>query len=191
MARILVLDDDKLRHASFARRFEGHEVAHVFDPYEAVEKMIAEKWDLVHLDHDLGWFEYNPYKMEVSGTEVVRMMVDRILPENRPDQVIVHSWNPDGARRMVEILREAGFTVSQEMFMNDRTDQGTFYIGQTLHEPSGRCSACDEGFPKPSTECDNITCKGLMHASRFETMKWRVILFKCDGCGFEREQELF
>ena len=116
--RILILDDDSSRHIIFAKRFAGHELTHTFDAWEALELMKTTKFDLVQLDHDLGQFEYVPYKVEVTGTEVANGMAQGLLPENRPDMVVIHSWNPAGARRMLDILREAEFNVFLDMFNN-------------------------------------------------------------------------
>jgi len=105
---ILILDDEDVRHSEFAKRFREHNVFHTKDPWEAVCWMKERKFDLVSLDHDLNWFEFTPYKQEITGTEVARAML--ALPgENRPGEIHIHSWNPDGARRMFLILKEAGF----------------------------------------------------------------------------------
>lgn len=66
------------------------------------------------LDHDLGLHEVDPDlpdadlyagSAEDNGFMLVRWMCENDLI---PPTITVHSWNPDGARRMAQLLRDAG-----------------------------------------------------------------------------------
>lgn len=121
--RILVLDDDEQRHEIFAKRLRGNEVKHVFTSSQAIEALqnaFLAPFDLAYLDHDLGEKINDPYPREVTGDDVARWMVMELPIERRPKQIIIHSWNPDGARRMANRLYEAGFHVRREEFTGEK-----------------------------------------------------------------------
>lgn len=69
------------------------------------------------LDHDLGLHNENPYDInadlrighgEETGYDLTKWMVrhDRV-----PDKVVIHSWNPDGAKKMASTLRQISSNV--------------------------------------------------------------------------------
>lgn len=108
--RILVIDDMPERHKVFARRWEaGNQYVAANDYKEGLEALSDGPYDLAFLDHDLGGPYFAP-EGEPSGTELARHIVT-LPPEKRPTQVVVHTWNPAGRARMVDILREAGVKV--------------------------------------------------------------------------------
>jgi hypothetical protein len=47
---------------------------------------------------------------ELDGRDVAEDMVIIVPEDKRPYQVIVHSWNPDGAMEMMKILKDGGYT---------------------------------------------------------------------------------
>src|SRR5438067_5619877 len=51
--RVLLLDDDELRHEWFTRRFAGDELHIVVEPNAAIELLGANVYDAIFLDHDL------------------------------------------------------------------------------------------------------------------------------------------
>lgn len=69
----------------------------------------------VSMDHDLGLHEYDPdvpdadlqrgWDTENDGVKLVDWMV---CHQYLPPRITIHSWNPDGARRMADRLRDAG-----------------------------------------------------------------------------------
>lgn len=113
--RVLILDDDEQRHAGFRAAMVGVERVHVRNYEEAVKALSGSWFDVAYLDHDLsdrqavGQFLGDPsmFGGEMTGADVARHIaaMDR---DARPGCVVIHSWNPDGARRMATILREAG-----------------------------------------------------------------------------------
>ena len=63
--------------------------------------------DYIMLDHDLGDFSGDGGK-ELTGFDVAKYLVASGL---RSIPVRIHSWNPEGAKRMAETLTAAGFDV--------------------------------------------------------------------------------
>ena len=116
--RILILDDDGTRHAAFAARYSDAERVHVHSVAEALAALRDDgpRFDLATLDHDLGEWQIDCYgKREITGLEVA-VAIARMDEERRPARVVVHSWNPPGALRMLDYLREAGVPCSYEPF---------------------------------------------------------------------------
>lgn len=105
--RLLILDDDQMRHASFAERLAAHDVDHVDSAAEAIRAMQSRPYDVVLLDHDLA-------PGDGSGSDVVRWMEGAHW--HRRPAVLVHSLNPYHAPRMVRALEHAGYTVTREPF---------------------------------------------------------------------------
>lgn len=115
--RILVLDDDELRHESFRKRFKDHIVVHVWNYKEAVAELKKEKFDIVHLDRDLEDFEKKDgggYR-EWTGEDVADFIAS-MSAEQKPSRAIVHSWNVSGAARMGKTLYDAGIRTHIEPF---------------------------------------------------------------------------
>ena len=66
--RILVLDDDAMRHTGFSQRWADHERTHVYRYREAVDALVSQpRFDLASLDHDLADLVDNPDTYETSG----------------------------------------------------------------------------------------------------------------------------
>lgn len=107
--RILVLDDDTLRHEWFKKRFKGDLIDTAVEPVHAVELLSANSYDVVFLDHDLLPEHYNSDETddERTGYAVARWLASR--PDRQAaSSIIVHTRNADGALRMVELLRRVG-----------------------------------------------------------------------------------
>lgn len=117
--RILVLDDDEIRHEQFRDNLKEHSVVHVYTAEEAGEALAKEKFDLVYLDHDLQDFQNNPSGygvVEQTGMDVARYIARYLAPQKHPSKVIVHSWNVSGGPRMVSVLRDAGISAVYQPF---------------------------------------------------------------------------
>lgn len=128
MTRILFLDDDAIRHDTFAKRYaDKAECVHVetFDEFERVLR--GSKFDIIFLDHDLNDFGarsvvqyvFGTYQSsetcEMTGTDAADL-VAHLPPEKLPAQVIIHSHNPAGAERMEMILRDVDVFVVRDPF---------------------------------------------------------------------------
>lgn len=96
--RILFLDDDEFRHNTFADKAKAHSVIHVRTAKEAISALKKERFDLACLDHDL-------------AEPITGYAVAVAIEEGRciaPREVVVHSYNPIGADRMVYAIKRAG-----------------------------------------------------------------------------------
>ena len=107
--RVLLLDDDVLRHEWFAKQFKGDALDTAIDPARAVELLSANYYDLIFLDHDLLPEHYyaEGFDDERSGYAVARWLAEspaRLAAAT----IVVHTRNADGALRMVELLRRSG-----------------------------------------------------------------------------------
>ena len=104
MKKILFLDDQEERHAIFHNQHLGGDVRidHVRTAPEAIAKLHTRKYDEVHLDHDLG--TEGPKENCGSGYDVAEF-ITCMAEEERPLQVVIHSFNMPAAERMFYLLR--------------------------------------------------------------------------------------
>lgn len=121
--KILILDDLETRHNTFKKRYDGADLFHAWNSYECMDIIQAnDRFDLIHLDHDLDHFVMGMYTQhEITGEFAARRIASLVIscPEKVPNLVIIHSWNPPGAANMARILREAGVSVIIEPFQED------------------------------------------------------------------------
>lgn len=119
--RILVLDDDDVRHEwfhFFIARHDNVDLVQVRTFQGALDALIENpQFDVVYLDHDLNDYHYRSYsapevkkedkaRYELTGFDVAKYIVDVMDDKKRPKQVVVHSWNPPAAEGMMELFRE-------------------------------------------------------------------------------------
>lgn len=106
--RILVVDDEEVRHDRFRLAFAGHEVVHARSYAEARRALSDGPYDLIQLDHDLMDFHVvDGVRYERTGQDVARLIAE--MPSRMwPGAVVVHSWNSAGAASICSILRRAG-----------------------------------------------------------------------------------
>lgn len=106
--RILILDDDSIRHDMINFIPKSVEVWHAYDAERAIKLLDGDRFDLVLLDHDLG-------KDSDNGMAVARYIASMPV-EKRPARVIVHSWNVDPAKSMADVLVKSGVWTRQVVF---------------------------------------------------------------------------
>src|SRR5947199_5266685 len=107
--RIFLLEDDERRCAWFEKRFKGDTLDISCDIDEAKQLLEANTYDSIFLDHDLMPEHYGSDTPddERTGYAIASFLASR--PElQRAATIMVHSFNTDGAMRMVEELRRAG-----------------------------------------------------------------------------------
>lgn len=109
--RVLILDDESVRLDAYAERYKGHIVHCATNAQEAVDLLGTWHYDIVQLDHDLG-----------SGCETGERVAQYLasMDAHRPELVVVHSHNPVGAKRMLDVLRDAGVNTLREPFKANR-----------------------------------------------------------------------
>ena len=117
--KFLVLDDDEERHTKFESLLGGpkNSVTHVYNLRNFIAEITVNVFDVIFLDHDLYDFKDLPDGSHVEFTGYDAAKALSLLPiANRPRQVFVHSWNPDGARRMMDCLKDNNFNVTRWVF---------------------------------------------------------------------------
>lgn len=105
--RILILDDSAERHQAFAMRLIGNVVEHVETAREAIYQLDRHgPWDVVFLDHDLAGTELVA-SGPGTGYEVAQWIAEH--EDKRPKCVILHTYNPVGAKNMKALLPDASW----------------------------------------------------------------------------------
>lgn len=107
--RVLIVEDNEVRCAWFRARLEGSELDVTCDVRQAVLWLAERDYNAVLLDHDLSEEHYfsNEPDDERTGYAVAHWLAEH--PTSQRDAlIVVHSLNYTGARRMVEVLRDAG-----------------------------------------------------------------------------------
>ena len=121
--RILFLDDDPERVKAFLMANRHHEV-HVATNYvEAIQAIRKYDYEMMWLDHDLSVEDQmlDPIRdrhrfKERGGTDVALAIVLHCSGKRKPKEVVVHSYNPLGARNMMAILARLHILVSHRPF---------------------------------------------------------------------------
>lgn len=102
--RILILEDDPNRHRAFKTNFAPHEICITENSKECIQLLVDENWDMLFLDHDLGG-QQMVESGENTGYEVAIFLEEHYM--FRPATVVIHSFNPIGARKMSQALPSA------------------------------------------------------------------------------------
>lgn len=121
---VFFLDDEKERHLGFKKKvkevnddikkysyknlpYSSVEVFYIYDGEEAKKHLSSSTYDVIMLDHDLG-FGYN---QEITGYDVCKAIVEN-YELHKKSNFIVHSLNPVGAENMSKILKSYSLNVS-------------------------------------------------------------------------------
>jgi CheY-like chemotaxis protein len=110
--KVFILEDDYTRTIMFREVFKEHVVFSTEDVYEAVTLFeMNQPFDIILLDHDLEPRFQSELEFQTGTTFAM------FLATQQPHcQVIIHSYNPDGAARMEMLLRDAGWNVVRQPF---------------------------------------------------------------------------
>lgn len=126
--RILFLDDNENRHKLFHSLVTGHGITHIDwaeNALAAIEFLNNNpKYDLICFDHDLSEEHYRAcmngndanYGDVMTGYDVAVFLVTELEEEKQPEYAIVHTFNPDGSKRIAAVLSEAGLQKSIYVF---------------------------------------------------------------------------
>lgn len=109
--RFLFLDDDPERHELVQPAYPAG--TYCYDAASCI-RWLADEWDIVSLDHDLGDELFVDSSRTDCGMEVVRWIV-----ANKPKvgQFWVHSLNGKAAHEMVAQLRAAGYEADRVFYL--------------------------------------------------------------------------
>jgi len=100
--KILILDDDKSRLSKFRKALIGHNVTTVEYVGECIKELKENgPFQRLFLDHDLSGKVFVP-SGPGTGYEVAEWLSKN--PEFMPEKIIIHSYNQDGAQRMMKVL---------------------------------------------------------------------------------------
>lgn len=106
--RIFILEDDKGRICRFGDELMKEHDITVCTSVKGALKCFAPPYDLMLLDHDLGGETFVPSEKEETGYSFLQQLpVREAIKRNKPI-VIVHSFNYQGAQRMVDEAGELG-----------------------------------------------------------------------------------
>lgn len=118
---IFILEDDSARVALFQEALLGG--SHDLTVCEGVEGKGGAKerfdppYDLILLDHDLGGIHSSKADtvLKETGYQFVKWMTKEV-EDGGSTPVIIHSYNPDGAKAMETLLRVSGWNVTRQPF---------------------------------------------------------------------------
>ena len=99
--KILVLEDDPQRHKVFKRNLIGSEYKIVETAEDCIACLKESSWSVLFLDHDLGgkqMVESGPG----TGYEVAEWISKN--PDQGPNEIVLHTFNPSGAKNMQRVL---------------------------------------------------------------------------------------
>ena len=104
-----------VRHDKLSRNHPDDKIDHAYSAEEATYFLDTYKYELVYLDHDLAPEHYSGVQPSYERTGYFVATYIRHMPENMlPDQIIIHSWNPVGAERMYDQLKDLGIFVARQ-----------------------------------------------------------------------------
>jgi hypothetical protein len=111
--RILFLDDDPARAEIVLAA--NPDAVWVQTADECIARL-AEDWDQVHLDHDLGGERFVDLSRDDCGMAVVRWLCLEPHPHLKETHFLIHSHNPGAASIMLMQIQVAGFRVEHRPF---------------------------------------------------------------------------
>ena len=123
--KILVLDDDDVRHGMFAEAFDALCVhAWSFSEFKAAILHAAHlPFTHVFLDHDLD--DLRPAQLDADGNPLTGLdaaqLITTLPGRQRHIHVIIHSTNDHGSERMLSALRAGGVYATRQKYQPGMT----------------------------------------------------------------------
>jgi len=113
--KFFVLDDMQERHDWFSKALRGRgTVWHAHTVAEAKVMLDEHRFDVAFLDHDLDCTDHTRDGLHVA------QYIAAMPSDERPANVVVHSWNVDGARRMVDAVNRQGVPATYAPFGQEK-----------------------------------------------------------------------
>lgn len=117
--RVLFFDDEEIRLRALKNKSEGALIDWAKDVAQAKASLTEDVYDVVCLDHDIGG-------QMLACTEncgcVVASFIKTLPSARRPMLIVIHSFNPDAATKMMGMLDGEG------MWDVVRARAGTFHF---------------------------------------------------------------
>ena len=115
--KVFVLEDDPNRVEWMKKNFSPKLEWDLTDQAdEAVAILKKEKYDLIFLDHDLGGEQMVDSSVYNTGYTVAKKIHET---KNKDTIVIVHSYNPDGAKNMIDVMKDNDVTCHYFYFIGN------------------------------------------------------------------------
>lgn len=113
MLKILILEDDQNRIATFRNKLSRHTLVFVETASDAIATIkgaaeVGSAFDVIFLDHDLGGEAYVDPSNQNTGSEVVRWLTSYGGVLEQP-YIIIHSMNHPAATSMQKALDRDGY----------------------------------------------------------------------------------
>jgi CheY-like chemotaxis protein len=109
MKKFLIVEDNQERIKWFEECFKDHTLHIATSAEQGIEFLKVATYDAIFLDHDLGFDPVTKEKTErvylASGVGTGYEVAQFIYQHASDTRVIVHSWNPGGARNIIDLLR--------------------------------------------------------------------------------------
>lgn len=113
--KILVLEDNENRIECFKQVFDRADLVIVETSYDAIQLLDKTQYDFIFLDHDLGIHPVTKQPTtevmlpsgDGTGYEVAQFIARS--KKNKDTPTIIHTFNPDGAKKMMEELEDADY----------------------------------------------------------------------------------
>jgi hypothetical protein len=116
LPRLLFLDDDPARAEAFL--MDNPQAVWVQTVAECIDRL-AESWDEIHLDHDLGGQTYVDSAESDCGMEVIRWLCQEPREHLRNVRFFIHTHNMIAGMLMVIQMRQSGYVAEFRPFGQD------------------------------------------------------------------------
>ena len=104
--RIFILEDDLNRIKWFKKTLNSRINLDITDDVDiGMNNLMENQYDIIFLDHDLGGRQMVSSAERDTGYTVAKMIH---TTKNKGLTVVVHSWNPEGAKNMIRVMEENG-----------------------------------------------------------------------------------
>lgn len=112
---ILILDDDKIRHKQFSKKYNTEMRTHVYSVEEAKKSIESNSFDYMFLNHDLGG-EQMVSSGEGTGYELAKWIAEdsKRFPQKA---IFIHSLNSVGRKNIKSILDSVGISNMETPFI--------------------------------------------------------------------------
>jgi hypothetical protein len=107
--KIFILEDSKHRIKKFKENMPTHILVIYEHAFAGFEHIITHPfdYDVMMLDHDLGHKIFCGRGNSNTGHWFVKAALKRIQESKKLKVIIIHSWNPFGAHRMMKELKNS------------------------------------------------------------------------------------